>query len=65
MTLHSLELVRMMPRDGALISLTCSKGFYVRTLCHDIGEMLHCPAHMRFLERTASGRFAIETAQNA
>ena len=62
MTLYALELVRMTPRNGALISLRCSKGFYVRTLCHEIGEMLGCPAHMRFLLRTASGIFTIESA---
>jgi tRNA pseudouridine55 synthase len=63
MTLHSLELLRMTPRNGALIKLTCSRGFYVRTLCHDIGERLGCPAHMRFLLRTASGSFTIGDAK--
>ncbi len=60
MTLFSLELVRMMPASGALIRLESSKGFYVRTLCHDIGQKLGCPAHMRFLLRTASGIFTID-----
>ncbi|MBE0600167.1 MAG: tRNA pseudouridine(55) synthase TruB, partial [Firmicutes bacterium] len=63
MTLFSLELLRMTPGNGALIRLESSKGFYVRTLCHDIGQMLGCPAHMRFLLRTASGVFTIETAK--
>ena len=62
MTLYALELVRMMPGNGALISLRCSKGFYVRTLCHDIGEKLGCPAHMRFLLRTQTGSFALDQA---
>jgi tRNA pseudouridine55 synthase len=61
--LYTLELISMTPRGGALISLRCSKGFYVRTLCHDIGEALGCPAHMRFLLRTASGLFTIDTAK--
>jgi tRNA pseudouridine55 synthase len=63
MTLHSLELLQMTLNHGALIEITCSKGFYVRTLCHDIGEKLGCPAHMRFLLRTASGVFAIDAAK--
>ncbi|MBN1776982.1 MAG: tRNA pseudouridine(55) synthase TruB [Clostridiales bacterium] len=63
MTLFSLELLQMTPRSGALIQLTCSKGFYVRTLCHDIGDKLRCPAHMRFLLRTASGMFFIDAAK--
>ncbi|MFH1511938.1 MAG: tRNA pseudouridine(55) synthase TruB [Bacillota bacterium] len=63
MTLYSLELLQMTQKSGALISLRCSKGFYVRTLCHDIGEKLGCPAHMRFLLRTASGMFTLGTAK--
>jgi tRNA pseudouridine55 synthase len=63
MTLFSLELLRMTPENGALISIRCSKGFYVRTLCHDIGERIGCPAHMRFLLRTASGIFTIDAAR--
>ncbi len=62
MTLFALELMRMTPRNGALISLRCSKGFYVRTLCHDIGERIGCPAHMRFLLRTQTGPFTLEQA---
>jgi tRNA pseudouridine55 synthase len=44
------------------VSLTvrCSKGVYIRTLCADIGEALGMGAHMTSLVRTRSGRFAIE-----
>ncbi len=63
MTLYALELEHMRPGNGALVSLRCSKGFYVRTLCHDIGQRLGCPAHMRFLLRTASGIFGIGGAK--
>lgn len=38
-----------------LLEVTCSKGTYVRTLCHDIGERLGCGAHMSFLVRTDVG----------
>jgi len=62
-TVHSLTLSRMTERDGALLAVTCSKGFYVRTLCYDLGVALGCPAHMRFLLRTQSGVFTLETAQ--
>ncbi len=37
--------------------VTCSKGFYVRTYAHDIGETLGCGAHLSALRRTKSGRF--------
>ena len=62
-TVHALMLLGMTERGGALLSVACSKGFYVRTLCHDLGQALGCPAHMRFLLRTQSGVFTLATAQ--
>src|SRR5215475_8287650 len=43
-------------------SVLCSKGFYVRTYVHDIGETLGCGAHLRSLRRTKSGRFDVANA---
>lgn len=40
----------------------CSKGFYVRTYAHDIGEALGCGAHLKALRRTRSGRFSLDRA---
>ncbi len=40
----------------------CSKGFYVRTYAHDIGQVLGCGAHLSSLRRTKSGKFSIEGA---
>src|SRR6184192_1005457 len=40
-------------------SVVCSKGFYVRTYVHDIGETLGCGAHLKSLRRTKSGRFDV------
>ena len=40
-------------------SVVCSKGFYVRTYVHDIGEELGCGAHLKSLRRTKSGRFEV------
>ena len=42
------------------ISVDCSKGTYIRTLCTDIGEMLGCGATMTKLTRTKSGGFSID-----
>ena len=61
-TVHDLRLNAMTENHGALIVVRCSKGFYVRTLCHDLGEAVGCPAHMRFLLRTQSGVFTLENA---
>src|SRR5438094_9812424 len=43
-------------------SVLCSKGFYVRTYVHEIGEALGCGAHLKSLRRTKSGRFDITNA---
>jgi tRNA pseudouridine55 synthase len=43
-------------------SVLCSKGFYVRTYVHDIGESLGCGAHLKSLRRTKSGRFDVANA---
>lgn len=43
-------------------SVLCSKGFYVRTYVHDIGEELGCGAHLKSLRRTKSGRFDVAHA---
>lgn len=37
--------------------VVCSKGFYVRTYAHDIGQKLGCGAHLSALRRTRSGHF--------
>ncbi len=40
----------------------CSKGTYIRTLCHDVGELLGCGGTMSFLMRTFTGGFHISNA---
>jgi tRNA pseudouridine55 synthase len=42
--------------------MRCSKGTYVRTLAHDLGQKLGCGAHLSALRRTATDRFRIEAA---
>lgn len=42
------------------MTVSCSKGTYIRTLCHDIGEKLGCGAVMSALKRTRSGNFYIK-----
>jgi len=43
-------------------SVLCSKGFYVRTYAHDIGQALGCGAHLKSLRRLKSGRFDVAQA---
>ncbi|MFD2159326.1 tRNA pseudouridine(55) synthase TruB [Rubritalea tangerina] len=40
----------------------CTKGFYVRTYAHDIGQQLGCGAHLIALRRTRSGKFDLSRA---
>lgn len=42
------------------IDVTCSKGTYIRSLAHDIGQFLTCGAHLFELTRTRSGPFRLE-----
>lgn len=46
-------------------TVKCSKGFYVRTYAHDIGEKLGCGAHLSALRRSSSGKFTLERATKA
>lgn len=42
------------------MTVTCSKGTYIRTLCHDIGTALGCGGCMKSLLRTKAGPFVLE-----
>ncbi len=55
----SIEAVSL-PR--ITFEVTCGKGTYIRTLCHDIGQKLGCGGCMEALTRTRSGMFGIEQA---
>lgn len=50
------------PSNGCMLRVVCGRGTYIRTLCHDIGQALACPAHMRFLLREQTGAFDLSTA---
>ena len=58
----ALELLTQTAPNRYLVRIVCSKGTYVRTLCHDIGERIGVPAHMSFLLRTRSGAFDLDGA---
>lgn len=58
-TIHALELLDGPAENGDYrLRVRCSKGTYIRTLCHDIGQALGCGAAMAALQRTmACGYF--------
>jgi tRNA pseudouridine55 synthase len=41
------------------LSITCSKGTYIRSIAHDLGQALGCGGHLTALVRTRSGSFAL------
>ncbi|RLG55794.1 MAG: RNA-guided pseudouridylation complex pseudouridine synthase subunit Cbf5 [Candidatus Hydrothermarchaeota archaeon] len=58
--IYYLELIEFKEKD-VLFRVGCDAGTYIRKLCHDIGEVLGCGAHMKELRRTKSGSFTEET----
>ena len=41
------------------LDIECSKGTYIRSLAHDLGQMLGCGAHLTSLQRVRSGSIRI------
>ena len=60
-TVHRLEAERLNDTDYAL-TVTCSAGTYIRTLCADIGAALGCGGAMASLRRIEAGGFSLERA---
>jgi tRNA pseudouridine55 synthase len=56
---HSVDDIRLPEIDFTVL---CSKGFYVRTYVHDIGDALGCGAHLKDLRRSRSGHFSVQEA---
>ena len=46
----------------AWFKIACTKGTYVRSLAHDLGQALGCGAHLAGLRRTVSGKFKVSAA---
>lgn len=60
--IHDIRLLEIsLPR--VRMSVTCSKGTYIRTLCDDIGEKLGCGGCMEELTRTRAGRFTVSDSR--
>jgi tRNA pseudouridine55 synthase len=43
--------------------VACTKGTYIRSLAHDLGQKLGCGAHLTALRRCASGKFDVADAK--
>lgn len=60
-TISALSLRRVSASEIEF-DVTCSRGTYVRTLAHDMGQRLGCGAHLRQLRRTACEHLTVEQA---
>ncbi len=59
--IHEIHILEMdLPR--VRMEVSCSKGTYIRTLCHDIGQKLGCGGCMEELIRTRVSRFTLSDA---
>lgn len=57
-----IELHEATPNHGRMMTVRCGRGTYIRSICDDLGKLTACPAHMRFLLRSQSGVFTLDTA---
>ena len=60
----SISALTLLGREGEdwQLDVCCSKGTYIRTLCHDIGERLGCGGCMSSLRRVQAGDFTLDHA---
>ncbi len=58
--IYQLDLLDYNGKDEVVLDIECSKGTYIRSICHDIGQKMGCGAAMWQLIRTASSPFTIE-----
>lgn len=61
-TIYELELLQQESRTDYRLRCVCSKGTYIRTLCHDIGRLLGCGGTLYSLRRTMAAGFRLEQA---
>ena len=61
-TIYELELLEQTGEAEYTFRCLCSKGTYIRTLCHDIGRFLGCGGAMSSLRRTMAAGFTLEQA---
>ena len=61
-TIYELELLEQVSETDFRFRCVCSKGTYIRTLCHDIGHLLGCGGTLYSLRRTMAAGFTLEQA---
>lgn len=61
-TIHALELLEAESGTDYRLRCLCSKGTYIRTLCHDVGQALGCGGALYSLRRTMAAGFTLAQA---
>lgn len=61
-TIYETEILSQTEDGDFLLRVRCSKGTYIRTLCHDAGEALQCGGCMSSLRRTEAAGFRLADA---
>ena len=61
-TIHALELLEAESETDYRLRCLCSKGTYIRTLCHDLGQRLGCGGTLYSLRRTMAAGFTLAEA---
>jgi len=61
-TIYELEILEQSDGENYVLRVVCSKGTYIRTLCHDIGEALGCGGCLCSLRRTMAAGFTLGQA---
>lgn len=60
--IEAIELLSPLKDNKCSLRVTCGRGTYIRTLCHDIGEKLGCGAYMNSLLRESCAGLKAENA---
>lgn len=61
-TIYELELLEQVSETDYLLRCVCSKGTYIRTLCHDMGQALGCGGTLYSLRRTMAAGYRLDRA---
>ena len=61
-TIYELELLEQLSPADYQLRVLCSKGTYIRTLCHDMGQVLGCGGCMSSLRRTMAAGYTLRDA---
>ena len=61
-TIYELEVLEQTGGGEFLLRVLCSKGTYVRTLCHDLGQALGCGGCMSSLRRSMAAGYTLDDA---